>query len=107
MEKPIKLTEKYERNGWPSLSRPDLHAPEGWSLSLITSIERIRNHRLSPDGKMMAYIKDGETLSDVFVLPAAGGWPTRISTGADFLFARQRHQGRQHDVLRIDFEEIA
>ncbi len=80
MEKPIKLTEKYERNGWPSLSRPDVKPPDGWSLSLITSIERIRNHRLSPDGRSIAYIKDGETLSDVFILPASGGWPSRITT---------------------------
>jgi dipeptidyl aminopeptidase/acylaminoacyl peptidase len=80
MEKPIKLTENYERNGWPSIQRPDLKPPEGWSLSLITSVERIRNHRLSPDGKTIAYIKDGETLSDVFTLPASGGWPARITT---------------------------
>ncbi len=80
MRKPIKLKEKYERHGWPSLARPDLKPPEGWNLSLITSIERIRNHRLSPDGKMIAYIKDGETLSDVFTLPAGGGWPERVTT---------------------------
>ena len=79
MEKPIKLTEKYERNGWPSIARPDLKPPDGWSLSLITSIERIRNHRLSPDGRTIAFIKDGETLSDVFLMSAAGGWPARIS----------------------------
>jgi len=80
MEKTIKVTEKYERNGWPSISRPDLKPPDGWSLPLITSIERIRNHRLSPDGKTVAYIKDSETLSDVYTLPASGGWPSRIST---------------------------
>ena len=38
MDDPIKVTEKYERNGWPSVSRPDLKPPEGWNLSLITSI---------------------------------------------------------------------
>ena len=80
MEKTIKLTEKYESNGWPSIERPDLKPPEGWSLSLITSIERIRNHRLSPDGKTIAYIKDSENLSDVFTMPVSGGWPARIST---------------------------
>ena len=80
MEKTIKVTEKYERNGWPSISRPDLKTPAGWSLSLITSIERIRTHRLSPDGKTVAYMKDSETLSDVYTLPASGGWPSRIST---------------------------
>src|SRR4030095_7863725 len=72
MDKPIKLIEKYERNGWPSLKRPDLHPPEGWHLSLLTSLERIRSHALSPDGKALAYIKDGESLSDVYLLPVHG-----------------------------------
>jgi dipeptidyl aminopeptidase/acylaminoacyl peptidase len=80
MDESIKPREKYERNGWPSLSRPDLKPPEGWSLSLITSVERIRNHRLSPNGEGIAFIKDGETLSDVYVIPSSGGWPARIST---------------------------
>ncbi len=80
MGKVVKLIEKYERNGWPSLARPDIKPPKGWNLSLITSLERIRNHRLAPDGKAIAYIKDGESLSDVFVLPASGGWPARVST---------------------------
>ncbi|HJS19271.1 MAG TPA: S9 family peptidase [Anaerolineales bacterium] len=80
MEKPIKLTEKYERNGWPSIKRPDLKPPDGWNLSLITSLERIRTHALSPDGEMIACIKDGESLSDVFLLPTRGGWLNRITT---------------------------
>ncbi len=74
MDKPIKLIEKYERNGWPSLKRPDLNPPEGWNLSLLTSLERIRSHALSPDGKAIAYIKDGESLSDVYLLPVNGSW---------------------------------
>jgi dipeptidyl aminopeptidase/acylaminoacyl peptidase len=80
MDKPIKIIEKYERNGWPSLKRPDLKPPEGWNLSLLTSLERIRSHALSPDGKTIAYIKDGESLSDVYLLPLNGGWPARITT---------------------------
>ncbi|HJR78450.1 MAG TPA: S9 family peptidase [Anaerolineales bacterium] len=80
MDHTIKLTEKYERNGWPSLRRPDLKPPDGWNLSLLTSIERIRSHALSQDGKTIAYIKDGETLADVYLLPSRGGWPSRIST---------------------------
>ena len=80
MDKPIKLTEKYERNGWPSLKRPDLKPPEGWSLSLLTSLERIRSHTLSPDGRTIAYIKDGESFSDVYLLPVGGSWPARITT---------------------------
>ena len=85
MEKPIKLTEKYERNGWPSIARPDVKPPDGWSLSLITSIERIRNHRLSPDGQAVAYIKDGETLSDVFLLPLSRGWPARLTADRELV----------------------
>src|SRR5215208_7078405 len=80
MEKSIKLVVKYERNGWPSLKRPDLKPPEGWNLSLITSLERIRTHALSPDGQTIAYIKDGESLSDVFLISSKGGWPARITT---------------------------
>ena len=80
MDNPIKLTEKYERNGWPSIKRPDLKPPQGWSLSLITSLERIRSHTLSPDGGTIAFIQDGESLSDVFLLPSKGGWPARITT---------------------------
>jgi dipeptidyl aminopeptidase/acylaminoacyl peptidase len=80
MDNPIKLTEKYERNGWPSLKRPDLKPPDGWNLSLLTSLERIRSQALSPDAKAIAYIKDGESLSDVYVLPLDGGWPARITT---------------------------
>lgn len=80
MDKPIKLIEKYERNGWPSIKRPDLKPPNGWNLSLITSLERIRSHALSPDGERIACIKDGESLSDVFVLPSSGGWLNRITT---------------------------
>jgi dipeptidyl aminopeptidase/acylaminoacyl peptidase len=79
MENPIKLTEKYERNGWPSIKRPDLKPPVGWSLSLLTSLERIRSHALSSQGDIV-YIKDGETLSDVFTMPSNGGWPARITT---------------------------
>ena len=80
MDNPIKLTEKYERNGWPSIKRPDLKPPDGWSLSLITSLERIRSHALSPDGEMIAYIRDGESFSDVYMMPSKGGWPARITT---------------------------
>jgi len=85
MEKQIKISEKYERNGWPSISRPDLKSPDGWSLSLIASLERIRSQRLSPDGQTIAYIKDGESLSDVYLLPATGGWPSRVSTDREIV----------------------
>jgi len=75
----IKLTEKYERNGWPSITRPDLKPPEGWSLDLITAVNRIYNHSLSPTESGSLFIWDREDLSDIYTLPAAGGWPARIS----------------------------
>ena len=79
MENPIKLTEKYERNGWPSVKRPDIKPPTGWNLSLLTSLERIRSHALSSQGQI-ACIKDGETCSDIFTMSADGGWLARITT---------------------------
>lgn len=79
MDNSVKLTEKYERNGWPSIKRPDLKPPAGWSIYLITAIERTRSHTLSPDGKYIAYIKDSESLSDVYLLPLNRHWPARIT----------------------------
>ncbi len=79
MSKIIETSEKYERNGWPSIPRPDVKPPKGWSISLITAQERIRSHQLSPDGKKITFIRDGETLSDVYTLPSSGGWPERVS----------------------------
>ena len=80
MHEAIRLEEKYERNGWPSLKRPDLKPPSGWSLSLIAGVDRIRSHQLSPDGARIAFIWDRANLSDVYIMPAAGGWPGRVST---------------------------
>ncbi len=80
VENPIKITEKYERNGWPALARPDLKPPEGWSLNLITSIEKIRSHKPAPNGEMIAYVKDGESHSDIHLVKTSGGWPGRITT---------------------------
>ncbi len=79
MHPDIILTEKYERNGWPSLVRPDLKPPAGWSLPLVLSVNRVRNHALSPDGASIAFIWDRGDLSDIYTLPAAGGWPQRLS----------------------------
>lgn len=79
-ESEITIAGKYEHNGWPAIRRPDLKPPDGWSLSLITSINRVHNHSLSPDGRQIAFIWDREDCSDVYVLPAAGGWPKRLTT---------------------------
>jgi dipeptidyl aminopeptidase/acylaminoacyl peptidase len=80
MHEAIKLTEKYERQGWPALQRPDLYPPAGWCLSLLASVHRVRHHSLSPDGQRIAFVWDRENLSDIYVMPSAGGWPGRMST---------------------------
>ncbi|MCC7117634.1 MAG: S9 family peptidase [Anaerolineales bacterium] len=80
MENPIKLTEKYERNGWPALKRPDLESPAGLTLPLLTSLERVRSLTLSSRGQI-ACIKDGESSSDVYTMSANGSWLSRVSVG--------------------------
>ncbi len=77
----IAIAEKYERNGWPAMPRPDLKPPDGWSLELVTGLSRVRNHRLSPDGRQAAFIWDRDDLSEVYVQDVAGGWPQRVSFG--------------------------
>ncbi len=79
MEKIIQVMEKYERNGWPSLPRPDKTVPDGWTLSLITAQERIRSHQLSPDGKNLVFIKDDGRFSDIYTMSVNGGWPRRTT----------------------------
>ncbi len=79
MESSVKLNEKYERNGWPSIKRPDLKPPDGWSLDLVVGLPRVRNHRLSPDGASIAFIWDRDDLSDIYIMSARGGWPQRVS----------------------------
>lgn len=74
-----KLEEKYEYNGWPSIDRPDIKPPEGWSLHLATAGNRVRNHSLAPDGTKVAFIWDREDLSDVYIQALHGGWPQRVS----------------------------
>lgn len=76
----IELTEQYDRSGWPSLARPDLKPPAGWSLSLITSVNRVRNSSLSPDGQTIAFIWDRDDQSDIYIMGAGGGWPQRITS---------------------------
>lgn len=80
MPNPIQLTEKYERNGWPSMPRPDLKPPSGWSLEALTALKRVRNHQLAPDGRHIAFFWDSDDLSDLYIMPSEGGWPGRLST---------------------------
>lgn len=73
------ITEKYERQGWPAITRPELKPPAGWSLPLITAVNRIHHHRLSPDGQTIAFVWDREGLSDLYRMPTRGGWPERLT----------------------------
>ncbi|MCB0035986.1 MAG: S9 family peptidase, partial [Anaerolineales bacterium] len=77
-----KIAEKYEHQGWPAVKRPDVKPPQGWSLELVTAVNRVRHHQLSPDGETIAFVWDREDLSDVYTMPTAGGgWPQRHSFG--------------------------
>jgi Tol biopolymer transport system component len=77
----IKLEEKYERNGWPSVARPDVKPPVGWSLPLLSSVALIGGHELSPDGQQITFTWNCDETSDVYRMPAAGGWPLRLTSG--------------------------
>ena len=70
---------QYERSGWPAQARPDIKAPRGWSLPLITSVGRPRSHSLSPDGRHLAFVWDRGDSSNLYVMPTEGGWPMRIT----------------------------
>lgn len=83
MTNKVIVTEKYERHGWPSVDRPDLKPPDGWSLALVNSVNLIHHHALSPDGTEVAFVWERDGRSDIFVQPVAGGWPRRITPGRD------------------------
>jgi dipeptidyl aminopeptidase/acylaminoacyl peptidase len=73
------MESKFEYFGMPSLPRPDLKPPSGWSLPLISAFQTVRSHTLSPDGQQIAFIWDREDTSDIYTLSTGGGWPRRIS----------------------------
>lgn len=75
----VKLTEKYERNGWPAVRRPDLKPPQGWSLELLTAVDLIHHHSLSPDGRFLAFNMQRNGRTNVYTMPAAGGWPAPLT----------------------------
>jgi len=70
-----------ESFGQPSLPRPDLALPAGWDLRVLSTLETVRNHALSPDGEWIAFIWDRDDLSDIYIMPSSGGWPARLTTG--------------------------
>jgi dipeptidyl aminopeptidase/acylaminoacyl peptidase len=73
---------RQDRHGWPSQPRPDSEKrqPEPWTLELLASVDRIRHHTPSPDGQWIAFIWDRDETSDLWLLPAGGGWPIRLTT---------------------------
>ena len=83
MTNKVVVTEKVERNGWPSVDRPDLKPPDGWSLALVNSVNLIHHHELSPNGRQVAFVWERDGRSDIFVQPLAGGWPRRITADRD------------------------
>jgi dipeptidyl aminopeptidase/acylaminoacyl peptidase len=76
----VKLVEKYERNGWPSVKRPDMKPPDGWRLSLLTSLDLIHHHSLSPDGAWLAFVWEKALYSNVYVMSVQGGWPFPVTS---------------------------
>jgi dipeptidyl aminopeptidase/acylaminoacyl peptidase len=70
-----------ERNNWPSSDRPDGGPPPGWSHALAAGIDRPRSHTLSPDGSQIAFFWERDDCADLYVMPASGGWPARLTFG--------------------------
>lgn len=77
------LGEKYERLGWPAEPRPDADPPPGWSIALATAISRPRSHAPAPGGERLAFFWDRDDASELYTLPAPGGWPERLSFERD------------------------
>ncbi|NPV56576.1 MAG: S9 family peptidase [Anaerolineae bacterium] len=80
MDERIEIKEKYERNGAPSLPRPDLKTPVGWHLSLLAADDRLHHHSLSPDGRQVVFIWNRGETSDLYQVDASGGFPRRLTT---------------------------
>jgi dipeptidyl aminopeptidase/acylaminoacyl peptidase len=83
MTNKVAVTEKYDRHGWPSVDRPDLKPPAGWSLALVNSVNLIHHHELSPDGQEVVFGWERDGRSDIFVQSLGGGWPRRITADRD------------------------
>jgi dipeptidyl aminopeptidase/acylaminoacyl peptidase len=79
MLRELEVKGNYERGGWPAQSRPDVKPPQGWSLPLITAVQRPRNPIPSPDGSWIAYFIDAADASDLYAMPSGGGWPMRLT----------------------------
>jgi len=89
----VTVAEKYERHGWPSVDRPDLKPPNGWSLALVNSLNLIHHHELSPDGQQVAFVWERDGRSDIYTQALAGGWPRRVSTNSRDRSSPRRRNG--------------
>jgi dipeptidyl aminopeptidase/acylaminoacyl peptidase len=76
---------KYERNGWPAQTRPDIKPVGAWSMALLISFTRPRAHVVSPDGTQIAFYWDINDASDLYVMPTSGAWPSRLSFDRDLV----------------------
>jgi dipeptidyl aminopeptidase/acylaminoacyl peptidase len=107
----IKLEEKYERNGWPSVARPDLKPPEGWSWPLIASVALLGGHELSPDGEQITFTWNRDESSDIYIMPSSGGWARAITAGRGLewpeLACRWSPDGRWLAISKNDHIYIA
>jgi len=74
-----KIGPREERNNWPALAIPGSQPPPGWSHNLLAAIDRPRSHVVSPAGEQIAFFWDRDEASDLYVMPARGGWPRRLS----------------------------
>lgn len=79
MQPEIPLQARYLRNGWPSLSRPDLTAPPGWSLEAVATANQLHHHSLAPDGKRAAFVWSREERSNLYSAAVDGGWPVQLT----------------------------
>jgi dipeptidyl aminopeptidase/acylaminoacyl peptidase len=73
------LKARYERNGWPAQTRPDIKPVAAWSIPMLASITRPRAHVISPDGSRIAFYWDISDSSDLYVISSTGGWPQRLT----------------------------
>ena len=78
MTNPFSLKPPLDHNQRLSLPRPDRQTSDEIT-TLFASLERLGSHSLSPDGQIIAFLWFRNLQADVHTLPAAGGFPQRIT----------------------------
>jgi dipeptidyl aminopeptidase/acylaminoacyl peptidase len=69
-----------EHGGVPSQRRPDHTPPKHWRLEDIWATDIPNVPAVSPDGSRIAFVLVAGVANDVWVVPAEGGQPRRVST---------------------------